>query len=151
MPTHAGQLAFAGGHKSQEEVNPVETALRELNEETSIESQSVKVIGVLDSVRTSGNKSIIPVVLYIDKDPIEIISKLESNGEWDDAILVPYKYLESKSNWSHGISMRESSVVKIRFCSIPASKTVSTNNSAESTLLWGATAQMIWNFFKICP
>jgi 8-oxo-dGTP pyrophosphatase MutT (NUDIX family) len=153
MPTHAGQLAFAGGHRNKSEVNPIDTALRELNEETAIDLSKVNTIGILGSVNSSSISKIIPVISYIDADPKILVNELKSNGEWDEAILVPIEYFRDMSRWSYGISTRENKEYKINFCSISNDAFISTNNDSEfkSHLLWGATAQMMWNFFKLRP
>jgi 8-oxo-dGTP pyrophosphatase MutT (NUDIX family) len=153
MPTHAGQLAFAGGHRNKSEVNPIDTALRELNEETAIDLSKVNTIGILGSVNSSSISKIIPVISYIDADPKILVNELKSNGEWDEAILVPIEYFRDMNRWSYGISTRENKEYRINFCSISSDAFISTNNDSEfkSHLLWGATAQMMWNFFKLRP
>jgi 8-oxo-dGTP pyrophosphatase MutT (NUDIX family) len=152
MPTHAGQIAFAGGHKTVSEMNPVDTAIRELAEETAIDSSQVEVIGLLEPVKTSTQSVIIPVVSYIDVEPKGLISKLVSNGEWDEALLVPIEYFRDETRWSFALSVRKSSEYRIKFCSIQEGSFLSTNieSNNQSHMLWGATAQMMWNFFKVC-
>jgi len=153
MPTHPGQLAFAGGHRNKSEVNPVDTALRELSEETAIDISKVDTIGILASVSSSSLSKIIPVISYIDADPKLLVRELKSNGEWDEAILVPIKYFRDMERWSYGLSTKENNEYKIYFCSINSDAFISTKSDSEfkSHLLWGATAQMMWNFFKLCP
>ena len=153
MPSHAGQLAFAGGHKNKSETNPIDTAMRELAEETAIDILNVEPIGILDFVRASSESVIIPVVCYIDIDPSDLINELKSNGEWDEAILVPIEYFREEARWSYGLSSRDGKKHRIKFCSIQKDTFISTSNDSEfeSHLLWGATAQMMWNFFKLRP
>ena len=151
MPTHAGQIAFAGGHKNDSEMDPIETALRELTEETAIDSSTVNTIGILDPVKTSTQSVIIPVVSHIDVDPCELITKLVSNGEWDEALLVPIEYFEDEARWSYALSVNATGEYKINFCAIQKGYFLSTSSDpdTEMHLLWGATAQMMWNFFKV--
>ena len=148
MPTHAGQVAFVGGHKSIEDESSIETALRELEEETGVQSKDIEVIGIIRPVYTSMKKSIIPVISYIDKDPHEFLRDIKSNGEWNDAYLVPIEYLEDKERWSFGKSYYQESSYKIRFCPLVSHTILSKSGMAKIDLLWGATARMIWNFFK---
>ena len=39
MPSHKGQVGFMGGHKHEREDDPIQTALRELEEESSFTPQ----------------------------------------------------------------------------------------------------------------
>ena len=54
----ANQMAFPGGHYDPDDVTRMETALRELSEETSIERDNVEVIGSLGHFQTINNKDI---------------------------------------------------------------------------------------------
>lgn len=148
MPTHAGQVAFVGGHKAQNDQSPIMTALRELEEETGIKGNSVETIGVINPVLTSKKQSILPVISYIDCDPIYFLENIKSNGEWDDAYLVPINYLKDKTKWSFGKAISLEDEYKIRFCPLVSLEIITKSGEAKKDLLWGATARMIWNFFK---
>lgn len=149
MPTHAGQLGFVGGHRAIGEENPIDTALRELEEETGLCGVDIEVLGLIEAVHTSNNKLIIPVITYSSLDPHQLLRDIKSNGEWNDALLVPIEYLLRKEHWSFGLSMRGSNNYKIKFCPLIKGSFLSTQNSGKDEyLLWGATAKMIGNFFK---
>lgn len=153
MPTHAGQIGFIGGHKSASDKSPIDTALREFEEETDVSKSLIEIIGVMQKTATSTQSTILPVIGYIDEEPSEFIGKLKSNGEWDEAILVPYSYIREVNRWTYGRAVRENSEYKINFCTIHEGDFLSNRVSGDSQshVLWGATAQMVWNFFKICP
>lgn len=62
---HSGQVAFPGGAHDDGESFPVETALREANEETALDPDGVAVLGTLHSfpVPPSGF-DVVPVIAY---------------------------------------------------------------------------------------
>src|SRR6185436_13786525 len=52
MPSHAGQIAFPGGRRQQEDADAKATALRETEEEVGLSRTFVQVIGAVDPYRT---------------------------------------------------------------------------------------------------
>jgi 8-oxo-dGTP pyrophosphatase MutT (NUDIX family) len=61
VPTHPGQIAFAGGAAEASDGDPVTTALREAHEELGLPSSEVKIIGMTPSVPSLDGGIIIPV------------------------------------------------------------------------------------------
>jgi len=77
--THAGQIALPGGGQEEYEQFPVDTALRESQEEISAEPSSVEVLGVLTPLYIPvSNFTVVPVVgvtrhvLHLTPDPSEV-------------------------------------------------------------------------------
>jgi len=63
LPTHAGQVAFPGGLVEPGEEDPVNTALREAEEEISLPKEAVEVLGLLDDFPTRSDAVVVtPVV-----------------------------------------------------------------------------------------
>ncbi len=63
MPTHAGHIAFPGGRPDPGDTGPVDTALREAEEEVGIRPESVEILGYLPAVNTvSYSLMVVPVV-----------------------------------------------------------------------------------------
>jgi 8-oxo-dGTP pyrophosphatase MutT (NUDIX family) len=150
MPTHSGQVAFVGGHRNQGEDHPVVTAKREFEEETGLSSDLLKGLEVLEPVRTSNLSVIYPVIASIDLKESEFLESIKSNGEWDNAYLVPSSYIFNVDHWSRGVMIRDRKEFDIYFCPIPISKSIiKTKITSDCIVLWGATAKIIWNFFKI--
>lgn len=84
MPTHAGDLAFPGGKPHPGET-PVETALREANEEVGIDPGAVEVLGYLPEIHTvSYSRMVVPVVGRLREVPV-----LEPDRNEVDKILIP--------------------------------------------------------------
>ncbi|MDK6685549.1 CoA pyrophosphatase, partial [Escherichia coli] len=50
---HAGQMAFPGGRVDPEDVDEIDTALREAEEETGLNRETVTPVRVLDSIDIS--------------------------------------------------------------------------------------------------
>ncbi len=151
MPTHKGQVAFVGGHKEENEKEPQDTAFRELEEEISIDRSHFEFLGLLEGANASSRtKLIIPVVSYCSLTAAELLKRVKSNGEWTDSILIPFLYLENKDNWSQGKYFTGVSVFSIMFCPLISNRySSSSGDNTIDHMLWGLTAKMIWNFFKI--
>ncbi len=130
MPTHAGQISFPGGRVHPGDASLIETALRELQEETGIGREFVDVGGFLDPYETvNSGFMILPVVGFVregfvlDVNPREVAEVFE----------VPLDYLCDPSKRSR-MSVERQGVVR-EFHTIPF---------GEHTI-WGATADMIAN------
>jgi len=69
-PLHPGQIALPGGRHKEGESFPVETALRESQEELSIEPESVRVIGELSPLYVGVSSAMVtPVIGRTDRRP----------------------------------------------------------------------------------
>lgn len=150
MPTHAGQVGFVGGHKLDSEESPLETIKREFQEETGILANRLTDLNILEPVKTTMQKVIVPVIAKLNMNKEDFIRNIISNGEWDNAYLVPKSYLFERSNWSRGVMCKGDKDFDIYFCPVP--KTISLSKTPvldDKIILWGATAKIIWNFFKI--
>jgi 8-oxo-dGTP pyrophosphatase MutT (NUDIX family) len=62
LSTHAGQVAFPGGRVDDVDTGPVDTALRETEEEIGLDRSFIDVIGALDTYETGTGFSITPIV-----------------------------------------------------------------------------------------
>src|ERR1700741_861607 len=66
MPTHAGQISFPGGRVHAGDASLIDTALRELEEETGIRREFVTIGGFLDPYETvNSGFMILPVVGFV--------------------------------------------------------------------------------------
>jgi 8-oxo-dGTP pyrophosphatase MutT (NUDIX family) len=129
MPSHAGQIAFPGGRKQQEDADAKATALRETEEEVGLSRTFVQVIGAVDSYRTGTGYEITPVVgivtpgFTIHADPREVADVFE----------VPLAHFLDAQN--HRIDSRIYQGRERRFYAMPYG----------DRYIWGATAGMLKN------
>ena len=66
MPTHAGEVAFPGGKRDQQDRNLLETALRESEEEVGLASELVEVLGPLSPIPSRYGMKVTPFVGVVD-------------------------------------------------------------------------------------
>jgi 8-oxo-dGTP pyrophosphatase MutT (NUDIX family) len=148
MPSHGGQIAFVGGHRTATESDPWEVARREFEEETGLSADGLEYLGFLPTVMTARLQPIVPVVarLLISND--EFFKNVKSNGEWDVVIAYPWQELFIENNWNFAWRYgHEKSAVM--FHSIKSGNYLTVKQNVTPHILWGATAQMIWGFLRL--
>ena len=149
MPSHKGQIGFMGGHKHQGELTPIMTAKREFEEESSISSSLLEVLGLGEPVfaTRSNQRLIIPVIAQYKGSIESFLGQVESNGEWENMVLAPVDYLKKSNMWSK-LVVRPSRIA-VFFHPLSKYECIYLNTDIEkSSLLWGASAKMTLNFFK---
>ncbi len=145
VPSHKGQLALLGGHRNKNELSPLETAQREFEEETGLDASEVAYHSYLPSVKTGRGNTIVPVLGRYQKSKEHFLEMAKSNGEWDDLLLVDVNYLSNIDNWQKAKTNYRTG--NLYFVPILPDVYDSQKNS-ENHILWGATAKIIWYFFK---
>lgn len=60
--SHKGQISFAGGRRDQKDHTPVDTALRELEEELGIKSQDVTILKKLPTLKSLDGHPLVPLL-----------------------------------------------------------------------------------------
>jgi len=130
MPTHAGQISFPGGRVHAGDESLVDTALRELEEETGIGREFVTVGGFLDPYETvNSGFMILPVVGFV-REGFTLHANAQEVAEIFEA---PLEYLCDPKNRSR-MSVERQGVLR-EFHTIPFA----------GHTIWGATAEMIVN------
>ena len=132
MPTHAGQIAFPGGKMDKSDATPVDTALREAEEEVGLHRRHIDVLGFLDSYQTGTSFRIVPVVSIVDPSFTLTIDRREVV----DAFEVPFAFLMDGAN--HRRDQRQYNGVVRHFYAMPY----------EDRYIWGATAGMLRNLYE---
>jgi 8-oxo-dGTP pyrophosphatase MutT (NUDIX family) len=124
---HAGQISFPGGKIDATDVSPLDTALREAEEEIGLNREFIDPIGYLDLYGTSFGFRILPAVALVKPG-----FKLRINrSEVDDAFEVPLAFLMNPAN--HQTHSKEFRGVERTYYAMPY----------EERYIWGATAGIL--------
>lgn len=124
---HAGQVSFPGGRVEPEDGSPLETALRETEEEIGLARRHVQTLGYLPEYRTGTGFRVVPVVglvtppFDLQPDPFEVAEVFE----------VPLDFLlDERNHQRHSAHIRGS---LRHYFAMPYGE----------HFIWGATAGMI--------
>jgi 8-oxo-dGTP pyrophosphatase MutT (NUDIX family) len=129
LDNHAGQISFPGGRVEEHDRNPVDTALRETEEEIGLHRRHVEVIGLMDHYQTITGFLVTPVVGLVEPgfelalDAFEVAEVFE----------VPLRFvLNSAHHQRHSVAYHGQARA---YYVIPY----------ENRRIWGATAAMLVN------
>ena len=101
LPVHPGQVAFPGGKREPQDVDPLATALREAEEEVGLDPGLVTPLGYLDVYVTRTGFGVVGCVAEIAPSYRLTLCA----GEVDDAFEVPLGFLMRAEN--HTVETRE--------------------------------------------
>ena len=133
LARHAGQVAFPGGRIDETDAGPVDTALRETEEETGIDRSFVEPIGFLDTYLTGTSYCVVPVVSIVRPG----FTVTPHEGEVADVFEVPLAFLMNPAH--HEKHSREFLGRERFYYAMPY----------EGRYIWGATAGMIRNLYAL--
>ena len=132
LKNHPGQIAFPGGKKDQIDSSPIETALRETQEEVGLNPKNVEIIASLPSHRTATGFVIKPYLSLINQPFSETLRQ----GEVDEIFTVPYEYILNEKNFS--IQTRKWNGSQRSYYVVPYGP----------YYVWGATARILLNLSR---
>jgi len=133
LSSHAGQISFPGGRAEEFDSSPIETALRETEEEIGLHRRHIEIIGVLPEHSTISAYRVTPVVALV-KPPFELVP---DPGEVAEAFEVPLGFLmDGLNHQRREIELPQNAGTRA-FYSMPY----------EHYFIWGATAAMLRNLF----
>ncbi len=66
LHNHPGQVSFPGGRADAVDVSPLDTALRETNEEVGVDKDLIELVGVIEPYLTVTDFNVVPVVGFVD-------------------------------------------------------------------------------------
>ena len=103
MAAHAGEVSFPGGTVDAADASPIETALREAEEEIGLARAHVEMLGFLDCYQIRSGFRVVPVVgLVTPPFTLEVHAR-----EVVDAFEVPLAFLmDSANHEKHSREMR---------------------------------------------
>ena len=132
LPDHAGQVAFPGGKIEQHDESPLDTALRETEEEIGLGREYVNIIGFLDGYRTATGYFVYPAVGIVEP----AFSLTLDRTEVAEVFEVPLGFLMNPANHQRRKIFWKGK--QRRFYAMPY----------EGRFIWGATAGMIRNLYE---
>ena len=132
LKNHPGQIAFPGGKKDQIDSSPIETALRETQEEVGLNPKNVEIIASLPSHKTATGFVIRPYLGLINQPFSETLRQ----GEVDEIFTVPYEYILNENNFS--IQTRKWNGSQRSYYVVPYGP----------YYVWGATARILLNLSR---
>ena len=135
LTNHAGQVSFPGGRAEEDDSSPIETALRETEEEIGLTRRHVEIIGVLPDHVTASAYIVTPVVGLV-MPPFDLTA--ESN-EVADIFEVPLTFLMDGMNHQRMSFDLPDGGGRRSFYAMPY----------ERFFIWGATAGMLRNLFHL--
>lgn len=131
---HAGQIAFPGGGKENQDINLEATAIRETIEEVGVIIPNENILGRLSNVYVGPSNSLItPIVAFLDQaptytsDPKEVAQVLE------------VKLSDLQNNTNHAVKKVKTGLGMVE---MPAFHIQEYN-------IWGATARILRELIKI--
>jgi 8-oxo-dGTP pyrophosphatase MutT (NUDIX family) len=124
---HAGQISFPGGKIDESDASPLDTALREAEEEIGLGRELIDPIGYLDLYATSFGFRILPTVARI-RPGFELRI---NRAEVDDAFEVPLAFLMDPVN--HQIHSKDFRGIARSYYAMPFAE----------RYIWGATAGIL--------
>ncbi len=130
---HSGQIALPGGKKDEEDVDLVQTALRELEEEIGISHTNIEVVGKLTQVYIPPSNFLVnPIVAISHQIPEFILNPTEVQS------VIPFSLNE----------LLDDTIVKQTMIELEKGLKIKTPYfDVRGKVLWGATA-MILNELK---
>jgi 8-oxo-dGTP pyrophosphatase MutT (NUDIX family) len=135
VEAHKGQISFPGGRVEEEDGSPLETALREADEEIGLSRKDVTVLGRMDDARTVSSNYIVYPFVGLIPYPYEFKTSVE---EVKELLEVPFQIFLS------GDSADESYPVTY--------EGVTYQNLAyryKGEVIWGATARIMHNLVDL--
>ncbi|WP_313706800.1 CoA pyrophosphatase [Massilia sp.] len=133
LTSHAGQISFPGGRAEEIDSSPIETALRESEEEIGLHRRHVEIVGVLPEYVTASAYRVRPVVGLVTP-PFEL--RADPN-EVAEIFEVPLAFLMNGANHQRMSFELPEGAGRRSFYAM----------TYERFFIWGATAGMLRNLF----
>ena len=129
MPTHKGQIAFPGGKAQLGDLDIIDTAIRETEEELLISRNVIEPLGILAGFDTKEFEfTVFPVVCRLDTIDLLNFDKREVKKVYS----VEVSYLKEQSNWEFRGRYDSDWILRI-----------------EDDILWGTTAKMTLDLLQL--
>lgn len=130
---HPGQISFPGGRVEEADTSPIDTALRETEEEIGLHRRHIELIGTLPDYLTGTGFRVTPVVGLVTP-PFELTLDAFEVAE---AFEVPLAHFLDPANHEEHSIMHEGRLR--RFHAMPY----------QGYFIWGATAGIIMSLYRL--
>lgn len=138
---HSGQISLPGGKIEQSDANPVETALRETEEEIGVSKANIEIIGTLTSLYIPPSNFLVHPVLGYAKQELKFKKDEREVAELIDVatsiLLVDALRQHKMMDLSRGLNAPDLTQVKVPYFNIGGHH------------VWGATAMILSEFAEI--
>jgi 8-oxo-dGTP pyrophosphatase MutT (NUDIX family) len=136
LANHSGQIAFPGGKVDDTDVDAIDAALREAEEEVGLARDFVQVLGTLPIYTTGSAFIITPVVALVRPG----FTLTPNAGEVADVFEVPLDFLMNPAHHRRHSLLAEG--LRREWFSMPY------QDGDIERFIWGATAGMLRNFYR---
>jgi 8-oxo-dGTP pyrophosphatase MutT (NUDIX family) len=133
LSTHSGEVSFPGGKVDEMDTSLFGTALRESNEEISLNGKDVTQLGKLNYLISRHKIEVNPFVATVDQP-----QSLEPNDEIQEIFTVPLDFLLDSKNVQRETIERDGATWQVPTWNIKDQK------------IWGLTAIITLNFLNVC-
>jgi len=133
LSTHSGEVSFPGGKVDEMDTSLFGTALRESNEEISLNGKDVTQLGKLNYLISRHKIEVNPFVATVDQPQL-----LEPNEEIQEIFTVPLDFLLDSKNVQRETIERDGALWLVPTWNIKDQK------------IWGLTAIITLNFLNVC-
>jgi 8-oxo-dGTP pyrophosphatase MutT (NUDIX family) len=133
LSNHGGQVSFPGGRAEDFDSSPIETALRETEEEIGLSRQHIEIVGVLPEHMTGTGYRVRPLVGIVTP-PFELTA---DHNEVAEIFEVPLPFLMNGAHHERRSVELPEGTGRRSFYAMPY----------ERYFIWGATAAMLRNLF----
>lgn len=131
---HKGEISFPGGICEEFDGGFEKTALRETHEEIGIRPEDVRVLGLLDDIKTQSTRYRVTPVVGVIPYPYSFVL---SRREVEKIITIPLAYLLDAGNGREEDVIREGIAYRGHVYHY------------GSHVIWGATARILQGFLKL--
>lgn len=131
---HGGQISFPGGKREDSDNDLIQTAVREAQEETRVDPESVKIIGTLTPLFIPvSNMIVTPVVAWTDKQPV-------FKHQPEEVVFLIHAVMRK---------LMDPAIVKIKPFEIRGEMLDIKYFDYEGNVIWGATAMILHELHTI--
>jgi len=135
VEAHKGQISFPGGRIEEEDGSPLETALRESDEEIGLSRKDVTVLGQMDDARTVSSNYIVHPFVGLIPYPYEFKTSAQ---EVKELLEVPFHVFLSRDSCGENSPV----IYEGATYQTPAYR-------YKGEVIWGATARIMRNLAKM--